>query len=100
MTPISQRTIRRGMRRLTSGNKTWKACAAAAADGVIHTAFIHDISHASISARFQILFGGLRRGLPSSFMATVIDCPYRKLDLGKKVKYGSRGERMARVVGP
>ena len=28
-------------------------------------------------------------------------CPYRKLDLGKKrVKYGSRGERMARVVGP
>src|ERR1700680_1269014 len=53
---------------------------AAAADGVIHTAFIHDISHASVSTRFQIVLGGFRRGMPSSFMAKVIETDKRAID--------------------
>jgi nucleoside-diphosphate-sugar epimerase len=53
---------------------------AAAADGVIHTAFIHDISHASVSTRFQIVLGGLRRGTPSSFMTKVIETDKRAID--------------------
>ena len=42
---------------------------AAASDGMIHTAFIHEFSHASIWTRFRIVFRGLWRGLASSFMA-------------------------------
>src|SRR5580658_6736997 len=53
---------------------------AAAADGVIHTAFIHNISHASVSTRFQIVLGGFRRGIPSSFMARVIETDKRAID--------------------
>jgi nucleoside-diphosphate-sugar epimerase len=53
---------------------------AAAADGVIHTAFIHDISHASISTRFRIVLGGLRRGMPSSFITTVIETDRRAIE--------------------
>lgn len=49
-------------------------------DGVIHTAFIHGISHASISTRFRIVFRGLRRGMPSSFMAKVIETDRRAIE--------------------
>jgi nucleoside-diphosphate-sugar epimerase len=53
---------------------------AAASDGVIHTAFIHDVSHASISTRFRIVFRGLRRGLASSFMAAVVETDRRAIE--------------------
>ncbi len=53
---------------------------AAASDGVIHTAFIHDISHASLSTRFRIVFGGLRRGLAWSFMAAVVETDRRAIE--------------------
>lgn len=52
---------------------------AAASDGVIHTAFIHGLSHASVATRFRILFGGLRRGLPASFMEAVIETDKRAI---------------------
>jgi nucleoside-diphosphate-sugar epimerase len=53
---------------------------AAAADGVIHTAFIHGISHASMATRFRIVFDGIRRGMPSSFMANVIETDRRAIE--------------------
>jgi nucleoside-diphosphate-sugar epimerase len=53
---------------------------AAASDGVIHTAFIHALSQASIPTRFRILLGGLRRGMPAGFMATVIDTDRRAIE--------------------
>src|ERR1700730_3532611 len=52
---------------------------AAASDGVIHTASIHGLLHASVATRFRILFGGLLRGLPSSFMAAVVETDKRAI---------------------
>lgn len=52
---------------------------AAASDGVIHAAFIHGLSHASVATRFRILLGGLRHGLPASFMAAVIETDKRAI---------------------
>jgi nucleoside-diphosphate-sugar epimerase len=62
---------------------------AAMSDGVIHTAFIHGFSHASISTRFRIVFGGLRRGMPSSFMATVIETDRRAIEVLGSALVGS-----------
>ncbi len=53
---------------------------AAASDGVIHTALIHDISHASLSSRFRIVLRGLRRGMASSFMGAVVDTDMRAIE--------------------
>ncbi len=42
---------------------------AAAADGVIHLAFMHGLSKASVGGRLHILLGGLPGGIVSRFMA-------------------------------
>lgn len=53
---------------------------AAASDGVIHTAFIHDFSHMSLSMRFQLLAGALRGGMMKSFITTVIGAEQRAVE--------------------
>jgi nucleoside-diphosphate-sugar epimerase len=53
---------------------------AVASDGVIHTAFIHGLSHAGMATRLRILVGGLRRGLPASFMASVVETDKRAIE--------------------
>jgi len=47
---------------------------------VIHTAFIHDFSQASLAVRLRILLGGLSRGFVSSFMAAVIETDRRAVE--------------------
>jgi nucleoside-diphosphate-sugar epimerase len=42
--------------------------AAAQSDGVIHTAFIHDLSHMSLTTRLRLFAGALSGGIVSSFM--------------------------------
>jgi len=42
--------------------------AAAQSDGVIHTAFIHDLSHMSLTTRLRLFAGALNGGVVSSFM--------------------------------
>jgi len=42
--------------------------AAAESDGVIHTAFIHGLSHMDLATRFHLFAGALNGGIVSSFM--------------------------------
>lgn len=44
---------------------------AAAADGVIHTAFIHAFSGVSLGTRLRIILGGLPAGIAARFMAAI-----------------------------
>lgn len=53
---------------------------AAAADGVIHLAYIHEFSHASISTRLGIMFGGSPRGIVSRFMAAAAGADRRAIE--------------------
>lgn len=50
---------------------------AATADGVIHTAFFHKFSHASLSTRLSIMFGGSPRAIGSRFMAAAVETDRR-----------------------
>lgn len=53
---------------------------AASADGVIHTAFIHDISDARLRTRLKILMGGLPNGIVSRFGAAVTEVDRRAIE--------------------
>lgn len=52
---------------------------AAAADGVIHTAFFHKFSHARLSTRLRIVFGGTPRQAPSRFMTAAVETDRRAI---------------------
>jgi nucleoside-diphosphate-sugar epimerase len=53
---------------------------AAAVDGVIHAAFIHDFWQANIWTRLRILFGGFSGGWVSSFIAAVVETDRRAIE--------------------
>ena len=53
---------------------------AAASDGVIHMAFIHDISHMPLSARVRIILGGLPGGIAMRFIATTVRTDRRAIE--------------------
>lgn len=53
---------------------------AASADGVIHTAFYHEISHMSPSTRFRVLLGGSPTGIGSRFMGAAVNADTRAVE--------------------
>lgn len=53
---------------------------AAAADGVVHLAYTHAFSHATVGGRLKILLGGAPGGLVARFMAVVNDAERRAVD--------------------
>lgn len=64
---------------------------AAISDGVIHLAFMHGLSKASITGRLQVLFGGLPSGIVSRFMTVTTEADRRAIDtLGAALKGSGR----------
>ncbi len=57
---------------------------AAAADGVIHTAFFHDIMHMGLSTRLRVMLGGSPGGIVSRFLGAAVGADRRAIEtLGK-----------------
>lgn len=53
---------------------------AAAADGVIHTAFFHAFSQASLGTRFRVMLGGSPSGIVSRFMSAAVRADKRAIE--------------------
>jgi len=53
---------------------------AANADGVIHTAFFHAFSQASLGVRLRVLLGGGPRGIVSRFMTVAVEADRRAIE--------------------
>ena len=65
--------------------------AAAAADGVIHLAFMHGLSQVPLAARLRILFGGLPTGIVSRFLAVSADADRSAIEaIGTALKGSGR----------
>ncbi len=57
---------------------------AAAADGAIHTAFYHEITHMGLGTRFRVMAGGSPSGILSRFLSAAVGTDRRALEtLGK-----------------
>ena len=52
---------------------------AAAADGVIHTAFFHALSHADFSTRLRVMFGGRPSGIVTRFITAAVETDKRAI---------------------
>jgi nucleoside-diphosphate-sugar epimerase len=64
---------------------------AAAADGVIHTAFYHEITHMRLGTRLRVLLGGSPAGIVTRFMAAAIQADKRALEtLGQSLSGADR----------
>lgn len=53
---------------------------AAEADGVIHTAYFHAFSHASLAVRLRILFGGKPNGIVARFTSAATEADRRAIE--------------------
>ena len=53
---------------------------AAAADGVIHTAFYHEIGHIPLGTRLRVLLGGAPAGIVSRFLSAALAMDRRALE--------------------
>jgi len=64
---------------------------AAAADGVIHTAFYHEITHMRLSTRLRVFLGGSPTGIVTRFLAAAVQADKRALEtLGKSLRGADR----------
>ncbi len=53
---------------------------ATASDGVIHLGFVHELGQASVAKRFGIIFGGLSRGIMTSFGQTIVGIDIKAIE--------------------
>ena len=63
--------------------------AAAGADGIIHTAFFHGISHPGMSTRLRIVLGGSPRDVMARFAAASVGADMRAIETFGSVLEGS-----------
>lgn len=57
---------------------------AAAADGAVHTAFYHEMTHMNLGTRLRVILGGSPSGIVSRFLAAAVGTDRRALEtLGK-----------------
>jgi nucleoside-diphosphate-sugar epimerase len=54
---------------------------AAAADGVIHTAFFHALTQAGLTTRLRVMFGGSPANIVKRFMAAAVEADRRAIDM-------------------
>jgi nucleoside-diphosphate-sugar epimerase len=65
--------------------------AAASVDGVIHTAFFHAFSQASLRTRIQVMFGGRPTGIVKRFMSAAVDADRRAIETFGDALHGRGG---------
>jgi putative NADH-flavin reductase len=53
---------------------------AAGSNGVIHTAFYHEISHLPLKTRLKVFLGGLPTGIVGRFLKAALDADRRALE--------------------
>lgn len=66
--------------------------AASAADGAIHTAFYHKISHMPLGTRLRVLLGGAPGGIVQRFMGAAVEADRRTVE--------TIGESLSETGGP